>query len=355
MIMHSERQASPQGVIASCEPVDRPSTTAQIGVLAPGFLLCVAVALVALALQRLPGMSHFSSLGIAMLLGIALGNIRSAGQVLKPGIDFATKRVLRFAVVLLGFQVTWSAIAGLGWAVLASTSAILALTFVVTRWVGVRIGVDRGLSELIAAGTAVCGATAVVSTNTVTRAPDEIAAYAVASVTLFGTIAIFLYPHLAARFGLDATTFGLWMGMSVHEVAQVTAAAYSGGNTALEAAILAKFARVLLLGPLVLALCVLTVDRLSPGAEAKPKVAMPWFIVFFAMVVAANSAIAMPEELRSSASTAAAFLLTTALAAIGMETSLAKFRKLGPSPLLLGAFSSAFIAIASLLTLIILG
>ncbi|MER2634386.1 MAG: putative sulfate exporter family transporter [Rhizobiaceae bacterium] len=352
--MHPNRSTISHRASAKQAPGRQPAVLAFSRQFAPGFLLCIVVAVAALALQRLPGMSNFSSLGIAMVLGILLGNaIRLSGS-LRPGIAFATKRVLRFAVVLMGFQVTWSAIAGLGWGVVTATALILALTFIATKWMGKRLGVDDGLAELIAAGTAVCGATAVVSTNTVTRASEEVAAYAVASVTLFGTVAIFLYPQIAAMIGLDPKIFGTWIGMSVHEVAQVTAASYSGGVEALEPAIIAKFARVLLLGPLVLALCVAAAGRASPEGLAKPKVAVPWFVLAFAVLVAINSLIEIPVWVRGSASVTSAFLLTTALAAIGLDTNIAKFRSLGPSPLILGAFSSAFIAITSLCALIML-
>ena len=127
------------------------------------------------------------------------------------------------------------------------------------------IGVDRKLSQLIAAGTSICGASAVIATNTVTEAHDEDVAYAVACVTVFGSIAMFVYPLLPGLLHLDAHAYGLWAGASIHEIAQVMAAAYQDGQQAGDAAAIAKLSRVAMLAPVVIVLGILAARNMTSG------------------------------------------------------------------------------------------
>src|SRR5690606_19143770 len=142
------------------------------------------------------------------------------------------------------------------------------------------LGVDRKLSELIAAGTSICGASAVIATNTVTKAPDEDVAYAVACVTIFGSIAMFTYPLLPGLLGLDPQAFGLWAGASIHEIAQVVAAAFQGGEQAGQFGTIAKLSRVMFLAPMVIGLGILSVrSAADDAAKGRSNVAIPWFVI----------------------------------------------------------------------------
>ncbi len=142
------------------------------------------------------------------------------------------KRILRFAIILLGLQLTLTQVSEVGAIGVGIIAATLAATFLVTKWVGALIGVPRKMAELIAAGTAICGASAVIATNTVTDAHDEDVAYAVACVTVFGSLSMFLYPLLPAVLHLGPHAYGLWTGASIHEIAQVVAAAFQDGREA---------------------------------------------------------------------------------------------------------------------------
>lgn len=165
--------------------------------------------------------------------------------------------------------------AGLG--IIATT---VAATFLFTTWLGRRLGVDRKLAELIAAGTSICGASAIVATNSVTRASDEDVAYAVACVTVFGSASMVLYPALETLLQLTPHAFGLWAGASVHEIAQVVAAAFHNGADSGNFGTIAKLSRVMLLAPMVLLLGIFCAGRAERGEPSKRQSApMPWFVL----------------------------------------------------------------------------
>ena len=254
--------------------------------------------------------------------------------------------MLRFAIILLGLQLTAQQIAEVGMTGVAVIATTLIATFAVTTWLGRRLGVERKLTELIAAGTSICGASAVIAVNTVTEAHDEDVAYAVACVTIFGSIAMFLYPALPGLFHLAPRAYGLWSGASIHEIAQVVAASFQAGAEAGGYGTVAKLTRVAMLAPVVIALGLLASRRHShraPGA-ARKGAPIPYFVLGFIALVIVNSLVTVPPAAKSWLVPGTTFLLSLALAAMGLETDLRKLRAKGLRPLLLGALAWLFIA-----------
>lgn len=277
-----------------------------------------------------------------MLLGVAVRTAIGERPGLKPGVRVSTQLLLRAAIVLLGLQVSLAEIAALGWgAALVCVSAVAA-TWVFTVRLGERFGVAPGLVRLIAAGTSICGASAVAAANTVVREGEERAAYAVAMVTLFGTIAMLAYPAANLLLGLPPEVFGLWAGASIHEVGQVVAAALASGPGAIDAATIGKLLRVLMLAPLVLWLA-----RSFPAA-GEARVAPPWFILGFLACVLLNSAAPLPVAAQDLAQTAATVLLAVAMAGLGLTADLRHAFAQGPRPMALAALSSGFIGLWTL-------
>ena len=249
---------------------------------------------------------------------------------------FSLRRVLSFEIILLGLQLTAEQVVEVGAGGIAVIAATLVCTFLFTTWLGRMIGVDRKLSELIAAGTSICGASAVIATNTVTDAHDEDVAYAVACVTVFGSIAMFVYPLLRGLLHLDAHAYGLWAGASIHEIAQVMAAAYQYGQQAGDAAAVAKLSRVAMLAPVVIVLGILGARRMNSEDRTRPaaKAPMPWFVLGFIALVGVNSVITVPADAKVVIVSVTTFLLSMALAAMGLETDVAKLRAKGIRPLI---------------------
>jgi uncharacterized integral membrane protein (TIGR00698 family) len=324
----------------------RPSMGAVMAGVVPGLLVTGAVAALAFLLRRIPGVAIFSPMILSTFLGMALHNLVGTPVWAKPGVVFSLKRILRLGIVLLGLQLVFTQVLQVGVAGLAVVLTTLVATFAFTKWFGRVIGVDPRLAELIAAGTSICGASAVIATNTVTEGSDEDVAYAVACVTVFGSLAMFLYPMLPALLHLDPQAFGLWSGSSIHEIAQVVAAAFQDGDRAGETATIAKLTRVMMLAPVVIILGFLAARRAAHAADPAKRKAppMPWFVLGFIALMIVNSVVAIPAAPKAWIAAATTFFLSMALAAMGLETDFRKLKAEGLKPVGLAAAAWAFIA-----------
>jgi uncharacterized integral membrane protein (TIGR00698 family) len=312
----------------------------------PGLALTAAIAAMAFALRQISFVSVLSPIILSIALGMTLRNLTGVPALAQPGITLSMRRILRFAIVLLGLQLTASQLVEVGATGIAIIALTLVATFLFTVQLGRLIGVDRKLAELIAAGTSICGASAVIATNTVTRAADEDVAYAVACVTVFGSIAMFVYPLLPGLLQLDPHAFGLWSGASIHEIAQVVAAAFQDGKAAGEFGTIAKLARVTMLAPVVISLGFLAARKARRDGDNSSTAGapLPWFVLGFIAMVGINSLVAIPAEARSVIATLTTFLLAMALAAMGLETDIRKLCAKGVRPLALGAGAFLFIS-----------
>ncbi len=311
--------------------------------IAPGLLLTAGVAAAAILLRQLPGVSMFSPMILAIVIGIAFQNIAGTPAWAKPGVVFSLRRVLRFAIILLGLQLTASQVAEVGVAGIGIIILAVVGTFLFTTWFGRFLGVDRKLAQLIAAGTSICGASAVIATNTVTDASDEDVAYAVACVTVFGSIAMFTYPMAPALLHLSPHAYGLWSGASIHEIAQVVAAAFQDGKNAGDFGTIAKLSRVMMLAPVVISLGLLARRQNCEGIQTK-RAPIPWFVLGFVLLVGLNSVVTIAAPLKLEIAAATTFLLSVALAAMGLETDIRKLRAKGIRPFILGLAATLFIS-----------
>jgi uncharacterized integral membrane protein (TIGR00698 family) len=341
----SEFSAQPQAVAAALPRPPRSFLAAALAIV-PGLLLTGGIAAAAFGLHALPGMSVLSPMILSIFIGIAFHNLIRTPAVAKAGVTFSLRRILRFAIILLGLQLTAQQVIAVGGTGLAVIISSLIATFLFTTWVGRLLGVDAKLTQLIAAGTSICGASAVIATNTVTDGSDEDVAYAVACVTVFGSIAMFSYPMVVGLLHLDPHAYGLWAGSSIHEIAQVVAAAYQDGTKAGDFATIAKLTRVMMLAPVVLSLGLLLRLR---GGQARAKVPAPWFVVGFIVLILVNSLVTIPTEIKAPVGMVTTFGLSMALAAMGLETDIRKLRAEGFRPLLLGLIAFFFISGFSLL------
>ena len=254
--------------------------------LLPGLALGGAVTAAAFLLRslELPGLTRLSPLMLAIMIGMLVRNTLGRPEAARAGLAFSLRGPLRLGIILLGLQVTLAEILGIGWSGLLILAFALLSTYLFTLWLGGRLGVAPGLATLIAAGTGVCGASAIVAANTVVRDGDESVAYALATVTLFGTIAMFSYPLIGAALHLPTEVYGLWSGASVHEVAQVVAAGFARGQAEGEFATVAKLARVLMLAPLVIGMG-LWAARQTQGGSRTGSPPIPWFVFGFLALV----------------------------------------------------------------------
>jgi uncharacterized integral membrane protein (TIGR00698 family) len=259
--------------------------------LLPGLLLTCTIAAIAFELRALTGIATLSPLIIAVSLGIALRNTVGTPTIFNEGVLFSMRRVLRFAIVMLGLQLSLTQIVAVGAGGLAIIVTTLAATFMFTVWLGRRLDIDPKLTQLIASGTSICGASAIVATNTVTRASDEEVTYAVACVTVFGSLSMLIYPVLAGLLRLSPHAFGLWAGASIHEIAQVVAAAFQDGTDSGNFGTIVKLSRVMLLAPTILVLGYVSVRHsqtveLGQGVRTTPRpIPIPWFVIGFPLTI----------------------------------------------------------------------
>ena len=325
-------------------PLSAPEQTGSIGM---GLLLTIALAILATVLHHLPGLHFLSSLILAVVLGIAVRNSLTLPAACQPGIRFTLKRILRLAIILLGLRLSVSQILAVGPKGLGIVTCVLGSTFVFTCWLGRQLGVSRQLSQLIASGTSICGASAVIATNGVIEGSDEDVAYAVTIVTVFGTLSMLLYPLLFSWLALTPEAFGLWAGASIHEVAQVVAAAFQTSQISGELATIAKLSRVVFLIPVMLTLGVLSFRHRQQTGNSK-SLPIPWFVLGFVVLIGVNSLQILPVAFTETVTQGNKFLLTVALVAMGLETKLDKLKQMGLRPLYLGAAAWLFISVLSL-------
>lgn len=308
----------------------------------PGLTLTIGIALAAMGVHWVSGLGALSPLMLAMVFGIVIRNTVGLPAGTVSGIKFALRRILRLAIVLLGFQLSLDQLAGIGFSGVGAVVATLITTFLAIKLMGRLLGVEESLTGLIAVGTSVCGASAVVAANAVIQGSDEDAAYAIACVTVFGSLSLLLFPYLGQWLDMEAARYGIWIGASVHEVAQVTGAAFQHGEEAGQLGTVAKLVRVALLAPLILTLGALASRRSPAGKRTAPPV--PWFVLGFIAAVLLNTVLPLPDSARVEVVAGTTLMFTIALAAMGLETDLSKLRDKGFRPLILGAFGWVFIS-----------
>jgi uncharacterized integral membrane protein (TIGR00698 family) len=307
-----------------------------------GVLLVFLISLIAYFTVQL---NFLKQLAISPLIsGIIIGMIFANTLRVKmpeqwqPGIAFCCKTILRLAIVLYGFRITFQEIAEVGIDGLILSTAILISTFLLGILVGIKVlKLDRDTSILVAAGSAVCGAAAVLATESSLNSAPYKTVVAVGTVVLFGTISLFLYPMLykIGVFELDYNQFGLYVGSSIHEVAQVIAAADAINSKATDTAVIVKMTRVMMLAPLLLTLGLILSKFKIKQSSTKSSIPIPWFVVLFILVAGFNSLHLLPQQAINSINLIDTFLLTMAMTALGMETHTSKFRQAGFKPLLL--------------------
>ena len=318
----------------------------------PGLILTTSIA--AIAIYTGAQITYVTPLIVAMAVGILFRNAFILPAIYKEGIRFSMRRVLRFAVALLGVRITFSTMASLGWEGLVIALVPLGLTLVFTLIVGRVIDNAPSQTLLIATGTSICGASAIMAAGAVTQAGEDDVIVAVSSISIFGTILMLGYPLINNWNILELTSseYGLWAGASIHEVAQVIAAAFSGDEVSGELGTLIKLARVAALVPFAFVLSFLVnIGKVkSTGGQAvSGGVTFPMFLFgFLGMVILNSWEFFTPKAVRWI-EVFDMFLLTMAMGAMGLETDFKRLLKIGFKPFFLSILTTLFISVVSLL------
>ena len=312
------------------------------------------VAIFAAAATMLANLPALKSLGISpLVVGIVLGIFyantlhNKLPSAWESGITFSGKKILRFAIVFYGFRITFQQIGEVGIEGFLVSLIMLSSTFLLGTWAGFKLfNMEKDTSMLISSGASVCGAAAVLATEPVLKAEEHKTAIAVSMVVLFGTISMFLYPVLYTAIIEPATgflhmsprEFGIYVGGTIHEVAQVVAVPASVPGAPVDmanSAVIVKMTRVIMIAPMliVLGLYLSYTAKKSGGESSAVKLVIPWFAVYFIGMAGFNSLHLVPEMIVSYINEIDTFLLTMAMTALGMGTRFAKFKGLGLAPI----------------------
>lgn len=318
----------------------------------PGLALTGLITVLAIWLSDIPALNQLglSALTLAIVIGMVAGNTfyPAAKPWCEEGVTLAKQRLLRLGIILYGLRLTFAQIADVGATGILIDAMMLCSTFALACWLGQRVfKLDRDTSMLIGAGSSICGAAAVMATEPVLNAKAEKVTVAVATVVIFGTAAIFLYPWLWQLnehyhwVNFTAAQFGIYTGSTVHEVAQVVAAGQGVNPDAENAAVIAKMIRVMMLAPFLLLLSgwIARGKSVNEGGEKSGlrNITIPWFALMFILVAAFNSLDILPHSWIPPLITLDTVLLAMAMAALGLTTHVSALRQAGLKPMLLAA------------------
>lgn len=323
--------------------------TQKLAAAGPGLGLVVGIAAAA-ALAKAAGVPWLDPTGLALLFGLAASGRLPERRRDGPGVQFAGRTLLRLGVVLSGWRLALVPREALAPWPLLLVAALVGTTLLAGRWLGRRLRLAPDLGLLLAAGHAICGASAIAATASVVRSRDGSAAAAIVLVTLAGTGLMLGLPALAVALPLPPEAAGAWAGASLHEVAQALAAGQQHGDTGVATATVFKLARVLFLVPLVLLLPRLHSPRLDAAAAAphEAKAPRPWFVLGFVVVGAASLAGAIPVTLQPLLRTGQDGTMLLAMAALGLMTPVRELTAIGWRPLTATVLLTSFVALAGL-------
>ena len=315
--------------------------------LAPGFVVSATVAMAATFLSE-----HYGApvMLFALLLGMAF-NFLAQDDKCRDGVAFTSSWILRVGVALLGAKITADAVLRLGYGPLLLTVVGVSLTIGFGMLLARQMGLKRDFGLLTGVSVGICGASAALAVASILpRGKDGVSErdtiFTVLGVTTLSTLAMIVYPIIASSLGFDDLKAGMFLGATIHDVAQVIGAGYTISDTAGEAATVTKLLRVALLVPVVVAITLLMFRGQGPGRSRRPP--FPLFLVGFVALVTVNSLGLIPEPLRLALEAVSRWALVAAIAALGIKTSLKDLATLGPKALILLVAETFWIAIIGL-------
>ena len=333
----------------------------------PGIILSVGVALLACWLESLLPIHLIGSAVIAMFIGMILNYFLRTTKVFASGLKFTSKKILKFAIILLGLSLNITTILNVGKMSLTVMIFTLLTCFGGGYFIGKALGLNWKLSNLISAGTGICGGSAIAAIAPTIDADDNDVAYAMSATFLFDMAMIVLFPIMGRALGMTDQAFGIWAGTAVNDTSSVVATGYAFSEGACDFATMVKLTRTLAIIPTVItfAFVQLRLKRKEAlansqnGSELKANFSItkifPWFILGFLAMSVVASIFPIPTAVVSGTKSASKFLMVCALAAIGLNTSFSSLKKAGIRPMIHGFIISALVVIVALVVEIAMG
>lgn len=308
----------------------------------PGLLASLVIAGAAAFLA-----DHYSGpiMLFALLLGMAM-NFLSDVDRCKAGISFASRTVLRLGVALLGFRITVGEIVELGWQPVVLVISVVTLTILVSTWAARAMGFKTEFGILSGGATAICGASAAMALSAALpphERKERATGFTIIGVSTLSTVAMILYPAISNLFGFDDHHAGVFIGATIHDVAQVVGAGYAISPEAGDTATVVKLMRVAMLLPVIVAVGLWARRRGGHGEGERPPL-LPWFVTAFAVLVVINSVVPIPEFMREAGNSASRWCLVAAISALGIKTHFSEIVEIGWKPVVLMILETLFIA-----------
>ena len=333
----------------------------------PGIILSVGVALLACWLESLLPIHLIGSAVIAMFIVMILNHFLKNTKIFASGLKFTSKKILKFAIILLGLSLNITTILNVGKMSLTVMIFTLLTCFGGGYFIGKALGLNWKLSNLISAGTGICGGSAIAAIAPTIDADDNDVAYAMSATFLFDMAMIILFPIMGQAMGMTDQAFGIWAGTAVNDTSSVVATGYAFSEGAGDFATMVKLTRTLAIIPTVITfafvqLCLKRKEALANsqnGSELKANFSItkifPWFILGFLAMSIVASVLPIPAAVVSGTKSASKFLMVCALAAIGLNTSFSSMKKAGIRPMIHGFIISALVVIVALVVEIAMG
>ena len=333
----------------------------------PGVLLSVVVALVAYTIEYMLPIHIIGSAVIAMFIGMLINHFVKDTKILESGLKFTSKKILKFAIILLGLSLNISTILNVGKMSLTVMIFTLATCFGGGYFIGKALGLNWKLSNLISAGTGICGGSAIAAIAPTIDAEDDDIAYAMSATFLFDIAMIVLFPIMGAAMGMSDQAFGIWAGTAVNDTSSVVATGYAFSEGAGDFATMVKLTRTLAIIPTVIVFAFIQLRLKRKEAIANKKIngelkvnfsiakIFPWFILGFLAMSIIASIFPIPDAVVSGTKATSKFLMVCALSAIGLNTSFSNMKKSGIRPMIHGFIISALVVIVALLVEMIMG
>ena len=332
-----------------------------------GIILSVIIAAVAVFIENLLPIHLIGGAVIAMFIGMIVNHFIGKNSFFASGIKFTSKKILKFAIILLGLSLNINTILHVGKMSLVVMIFTLATCFGGGYFIGKALGLNWKLSNLISAGTGICGGSAIAAIAPTIDADDNDVAYALSATFLFDMAMILLFPIMGQAIGMSNEAFGLWAGTAVNDTSSVVATGYSFSEAAGDFATMVKLTRTLAIIPTVLTFAFINLRIKRNQAKANGlneatlkanfsiKKIFPWFIVGFVAMSVVASVFAIPAEIITNTKAVSKFLMVSSLAAIGLNTSFASMKKSGIKPMIHGFIISALVVVVALLVEIAMG
>ena len=330
------------------------SIPAQIKSYAPGFALALVIALLAKGIEALLPFDVIGASVIAMFIGMLINGYRKPGKTTAPGVKFTAKKILKFAIILLGASLNVTTILNVGRMSLTVMLFTLLTCFGGGYFIGRALGLDWKLSNLISAGTGICGGSAIAAVAPVIDAKDSDIAYALSATFLFDMAMIVLFPIMGRAMGLSDMAYGLWAGTAVNDTSSVVATGYAFSEAAGDFATMVKLTRTLAIIPAVLVFAAINLhlkkkeSAQANGVKVSIRSIFPWFILAFLAMSLLTSLGLLPAGLVSGLKTISKFLMVAALAAIGLNTNFKSLCRSGAKPMLHGFIISTLVVLVAI-------